>query len=236
MASNGGLSAAASLLDVAIRAAVQSGAPRRTVAATAAAVASVVMVDFRGGGAGASGGASAPSASQRRRTKRKKKADKERAAQAAARASGQSPQPAAGEASPLGEVAELRDALDETVASVRPDVQRPPPLPANTGGAPRTQCLHCHQVFDSRNALFKHLEESGHGGHYTPSTAGDSESVASVPGLFSVVDQFATTITSRREIARVGGAANSSSGSAKAPAPPVTASPSRRGGKRDSPY
>ena len=72
MASDGG-AFAASLVDVAVRAAVQAGAPRRTVAATAAAVATAVMVAWRAG-AGASGGAAAaPTASQLRRSKRKKK-------------------------------------------------------------------------------------------------------------------------------------------------------------------
>ena len=81
MASNGGLPfAAASLLDVAVRAAVSAGAPRRTVAAIAAAVASVVMADLRSS-ASASGGASdPPSASKRRRQKRKKQAEKKRLA------------------------------------------------------------------------------------------------------------------------------------------------------------
>ena len=73
MASDGGLPAALSIVDVAVRAAVLSGAPRRTVAATAAAVASVVMVELRGR-VGARGDAIATlSASQKRRLKHKKK-------------------------------------------------------------------------------------------------------------------------------------------------------------------
>ena len=75
MASDGGF-AAASLLEVAVRAAVQAGAPRRTVAATAAAVASVVMAGQRSGDGDRGGASAPPSASQRRRNKRKKKAAK----------------------------------------------------------------------------------------------------------------------------------------------------------------
>ena len=74
MASDGGF-VAASLVDVAVRAAVLAGAPRRTVAATAAAVATAVMVALRlGAGAGGGAAAAPPSASQARRAKRKKKA------------------------------------------------------------------------------------------------------------------------------------------------------------------
>ena len=83
MAPDGGF-VAASLVDVAVRAAVLAGAPRRTVAATAAAVATAVMVALRlGAGAGGGAAAALPSASQARRAKRKKKAGREAAAAAA---------------------------------------------------------------------------------------------------------------------------------------------------------
>ena len=76
MASDGG-SVSASLLDVAVRAAVLAGAPRRTVAATAAAVATAVMVAMRNGAGVGGGAADIPTASQLRRTKRKKKVARE---------------------------------------------------------------------------------------------------------------------------------------------------------------
>ncbi len=142
MASNSGLPAAASLLDVAVRAAVQSGAPRRTVAATAAAVASVVMVELRGG-AGASGGASAPpSASMRRRTKRKKKAEKERLATSASL-----PPPTDGEAGRVVGSGEApahvpTSALAPILSSV---VEQPPLLPPLSVNVPRNSCQHCSQ-------------------------------------------------------------------------------------------
>ena len=71
--------AASSLLDVAIRALVQSGAPRRTVAAIAAAMTSVLLADVRGGASVRGGATAPPSAAQQRRTKRKQKAAKEKA-------------------------------------------------------------------------------------------------------------------------------------------------------------
>ena len=49
MACNDGLRTAASLVDVAVRAAVAAGAPRRTSAAIAADVASVVLAEMRRG-------------------------------------------------------------------------------------------------------------------------------------------------------------------------------------------
>ena len=79
MASPSALSAAASLLDVAIRALVQSGAPRRTVAAIAAAMTSVLLADVRGGTTVRGGATAPPSAAQQRRKKRKMKAAKEKA-------------------------------------------------------------------------------------------------------------------------------------------------------------
>jgi len=79
MVSDGG-SSASSLLEVAVRAAVQAGAPRRTVAATAAAVASAVMMAQRGDARTGDDASVKMTASKRRRTKRKKKAAREAAA------------------------------------------------------------------------------------------------------------------------------------------------------------
>ena len=75
---------AKSLVDVAVRAAVATGAPRRTVAATAAAVASAVMAELRGSARACDGAAAPTTASRRRRMKRKHKAAN---AEAAAEAS-----------------------------------------------------------------------------------------------------------------------------------------------------
>lgn len=76
MASNGGLSAAASLVDVAVRAAVASGAPRRTVAATAAAVASAVMAAQHGSG-GEVGEAEAPTSKATRKRRRRRNRERQ---------------------------------------------------------------------------------------------------------------------------------------------------------------
>ena len=98
MVSNGG-PLAPSLLNVAMKAAVQAGAPRRTVAATAAAVASVILAS--GGGAGASGDAAEPmSTSQQRRAKRKKATAK--AAKEAAATESNGKEPVGVTAAPLG--------------------------------------------------------------------------------------------------------------------------------------
>ena len=174
MASDGGF-AAASLVDVAVRAAVQAGAPRRTVAATAAAVASVVMMELRGS-AGASGRASAPppSASKRRRIKRKKKAEKEKLA-ASSR-----PAPSADEASsgggpggaPAGELASAAPVLSSTAA------EHPPVLKPIDEKPARLTCQHCGETFASRNKLFDHLESSGHSKFFAPRSAGDSASIS----------------------------------------------------------
>mmetsp|Transcript_77040 Transcript_77040/g.133306 ORF Transcript_77040/g.133306 Transcript_77040/m.133306 type:complete len:196 (+) Transcript_77040:78-665(+) len=83
MASDGGLPAAMSLVDVAVRAAVLAGAPRRTVAATAAAVASVVMAELRGVASARGETSCPPSVSKRRRMKRKKQAEKKKLATSA---------------------------------------------------------------------------------------------------------------------------------------------------------
>ena len=81
MASNGGAALAVSLVEAAVRAAVLSGAPRRTVAAAAAAVASA-MVAGRGSD-GARAGASEPSAvSERRRKKNRRKKERRKEARA----------------------------------------------------------------------------------------------------------------------------------------------------------
>ena len=136
------MSAAASLLDVAIRALVQSGAPRRTVAATAAAMTSVLLADMRGG-ANVRGGATAqPSAAQQRRTKRKVKAAKERAELVPGLpSSGDVGVPGTG----LGEGFTV-----EPMSAVASDFSGEvmPPL----------RCLHCSLDFHSRNALFGHLQ------------------------------------------------------------------------------
>ena len=136
------MSAAASLLDVAIRALVQSGAPRRTIAATAAAMASVLLADMRGG-AHVRGGASAPpSAAQQRRKKRKLKAAKEIATlDPGLPCSGDVGAPRTG----LGE-----DLSAEPTSAVASDFsgEVKPPL----------RCVHCGLDFLSRNALFGHLQ------------------------------------------------------------------------------
>ena len=169
MASASGIPPAMSALDVAIRAAVQAGAPRRTVAATAAAVASVVMAELRCGGGATSGAAASPSAAKRRRTKRKKKAEKERlaatppdlpAGEAAGRTSegsgvGITQAPAAAGAVP-GQAEEL-----------------PPPLASVPEDLPRTQCMSCRVNFASRSALFRHLRESDHGDPYAQGFGND---------------------------------------------------------------
>ena len=164
MASDGG-AFAASLVDVAVRAAVQAGAPRRTVAATAAAVATAVMVAWRAG-AGASGGAAAaPTASQLRRSKRKKKIAREALAAASQQphvlevAETEAHSGASALSTPLAQATALDIAL-----------QRPPPLPALAEHQPPTMCQHCGQSFSSRNGLFKHLQASGHGKFFASST------------------------------------------------------------------
>mmetsp|Transcript_111866 Transcript_111866/g.197371 ORF Transcript_111866/g.197371 Transcript_111866/m.197371 type:complete len:249 (-) Transcript_111866:69-815(-) len=175
MASNSGLPAAASLVDVAVRAAVLSGAPRRTVAATAAAVASVVMVELRGG-AGDSGAAKAPpSASRRRRIKRKKKAEREKLAT-------------------LSQPARTEEVVDHGRESGGAAADGPASLPVapvfsqSTGHPPLlvpiaedmspNTCQYCRQAFPSRNKLFDHLKESGHSKFFAPRSAGDSTSVS----------------------------------------------------------
>ena len=163
MASDGG-SLAASLVDVAVRAAVLAGAPRRTVAATAAAVATAVMMAMRNGVGVGGGAAATPTASQLRRIKRKKKVARE--AHAAA-----SRQPhdmdtaemkdhfgASEKSTPLAQATALDIAL-----------QRPPPLPTVAEHLPRNLCQHCGQSFASRNGLLRHLEDSGHGKCFAPS-------------------------------------------------------------------
>ena len=68
MVVNSDLTAATSLVDAAVRAAVASGAPRRTVAATAAAVASAAMAALRISSDGAPG-----TAVEKKKRRRKKK-------------------------------------------------------------------------------------------------------------------------------------------------------------------
>ena len=175
MASNSGLPAAASLVDVAVRAAVLSGAPRRTVAATAAAVASVVMVELRGGIVDRGAAKTPPTASQRRRTKRKKKAEKEKLA-----ASSQ-PLPTADEAShgrePGGAAADTL-AFTPVAPVLGSTAGHPPLLALSTEDVPPTTCQHCGQTFASRNKLFDHLKQTGHSQFFAPRSAGDSASVS----------------------------------------------------------
>ena len=165
MASDGG-SLAASLVDVAVRAAVLAGAPRRTVAATAAAVATAVMVAMRNG-AGVGGGAAAtPTASQLRRIKRKKKVARE----AHAAASRQPHDMEAAETKDHFGACENSTPLAQATA-LDIALQRPPPLPTVAEHLPRNMCQHCGQSFGSRNGFFKHLEDSGHGKSSAPSVS-----------------------------------------------------------------
>ena len=174
MASDGG-SLAASLVDVAVRAAVLAGAPRRTVAATAAAVATAVMVAMRNG-AGVGGVAAAtPTSSQVRRNKRKRKVARE--AQAAA-----SRQPHDMDAAEAKVPAGARETSTLAAQATAFDIalQRPPPLPTVAEHLPRNLCQHCGQSFASRNGLFRHLEDSGHGEFFAPSIT-DSASGSGLP-------------------------------------------------------
>ena len=172
MASDGG-SAAASLLDVAIRAAVAAGAPRRTVAATAAAVAHVALVELRGG-AGAKGGAAAPSASQKRRTKRKKKAAKERLATSPTQP------PSGGDADHSVGSGEAQVSAPVVSAPSVPTLNAEQPLPLRPipEDTPPNTCAVCSQTFCTRNALHRHLRESGHSKQFAPSSAGDDMSIS----------------------------------------------------------
>ena len=143
MASPSAMSAAASsLLDVAIRALVQSGAPRRTVAATAAAMTSVLLADVRGGASVRGGAAAPPTAAQQRRTKRKQKAAKEKAELVPAL-------PSSGDGGDHG-TGHGEGRTTEPMSAVASDFscEVMPPL----------RCLHCSQDFHSRNALFGHLQ------------------------------------------------------------------------------
>ena len=172
MASDGG-PFAASLVDVAVRAAVLAGAPRRTVAATAAAVAPAVMVAWRAG-AGASGGAAAaPTASQLRRSKRKKKIARE----ALAAASQQPHDMEVDETKVHSGACDISSPLAQATAL---DIAATP-LPALAEHLPPSLCQHCGQSFSSRNGLFKHLKASGHGNFFAPSTS-DSASGSGLPG------------------------------------------------------
>lgn len=177
MASNNG-SAAASLLDVAIRAAVQAGAPRRTVAATAAAVASVVMVELRGS-AGARGDASAtPSASQKRRLKRKKKAEKEKVALSPSDPHSKEHDASQGECVGDASAPEFTS-MPATLTLSSVDEQTPALSPLSEVMSP-TMCQHCGQDFPSRKKLFLHLKETGHGKFFAPSCVGDVEAGSSL--------------------------------------------------------
>ena len=150
------MSAAASLLDVAIRALVQSGAPRRTVAATIAAMTSVLLADERGG-TGRGGAAAPPTAAQQRRTKRKQKAAKERAVLVPGlpcSGDGGDQDPGLGE----GFTA-------EPTSAVASDLSLHP-----AAVMPQHRCLHCSQLFDSRIALRRHLRQSGHAESLSPSS------------------------------------------------------------------
>ena len=163
MVSPSAMSAAASLLDVAIRALVQSGAPRRTVAATAAAMTSVLLADARGG-TGRGGAAAPPTAAQQRRSKRKQKAAKERAVLVPGLPrSGDVGVPGTG----LGE-----GLTAEPTSAVASDLSGEvmPPL----------HCTTCNQVFPSRNALYRHLRQSGHADFSALSSLDDADSASGV--------------------------------------------------------
>ena len=163
MASPSALSAAASLLDVAIRALVQSGAPRRTVAAIAAAMTSVLLADARGGTV-RGGAAAPPSAAQQRRTKRKKKAAKEKAVLVP-------DLPRTGDDGDQG--TGLGEGLTaEPTSAVASDLSL-----HLAAVMPQHRCLHCSQDFVSRIALSRHLRQSGHAEFLAPSSlVGDSDS------------------------------------------------------------
>ena len=168
------MSAAASLLDVAIRALVQSGAPRRTIAATAAAMASVLLADMRGG-AHVRGGASAPpSAAQQRRKKRKVKAAKEKAVLVPAiPRSGDDGDQGTGlgeglTAEPTSAVASDLIVADGLSPLAPPDV------------TPHYRCVQCSQNFVSRNSLFRHLRQSGHAEFSAPSSLVDTDSASGI--------------------------------------------------------
>ena len=172
------MSAAASfLLDVAIRALVQSGAPRRTVAATAAAMTSVLLADVRGGAAVRGGAVAPPSAAQQRRTKRKQKAAKEKAVlvpdllstgdggdQGTGHGEGRTTEPTSAVASDLREV-------------------DGPPILVLADVMPQHRCEHCSQDFYSRNALFRHLRESGHAEFFAPRSLDDADSTSGSSAL-----------------------------------------------------
>ena len=171
MASDGG-PFAASLVDVAVRAAVLAGAPRRTVAATAAAVASAVMVAMRTGAGAGGGAAAAPTASQLRRSKRKKKVAREALA-----AASRQPHDVEVAETMVHSGADLSTPLAQATAL---DIAATP-LPALAEHLPPSLCQHCGQSFSSRNGLFKHLKASGHGKFFAPSTS-DSASGSGLPG------------------------------------------------------
>ena len=239
MASNSG-SSAASLLDVAIRAAVQSGAPRRTVAATAAAVASVVMVELRGD-AGARGSAVALSASQKRRIKRKKKAEKEKLATSSQSLPNEEE---ASHGAGLGEASAVSPASAPVAPILSPTSGHPPLLPPIAEDMPPNSCQHCGQTFESRNKLFIHLKESGHSQFYAPRSAGDS---ASVSGLSagsleasptSIPDQSVAAVADSTVIApnlQNGGSAGSAPAGSGARSEPhvISSSPPRSAKLRD---
>ena len=168
MASPSALSAAASLLDVAIRALVQSGAPRRTVAAIAAAMTSVLLADARGGTV-RGGAAAPPSAAQQRRTTRKKKAAKEKAVLVPAL-----PRTGDDGVQGTGHGEGLTAEPTSAVASDLRGADGPPPLvPPDV--TPHYRCVQCSQDFASRNALFRHLRQSGHAEFPAPSSLDDAD-------------------------------------------------------------
>ena len=129
--------AASSLLDAAIRALVQSGAPRRTVAATVAAMTSVLLADARGG-PGHGGTAAPPSAAQLRRKKRKMKAAKEKAVLVPGI-------PCSGDVGVTG--TGLGEGLTaEPTSAVASDF--------SGEVTPQLRCTKCNQDFLTRNALY----------------------------------------------------------------------------------
>ena len=164
--------AASSLLDVAIRALVQSGAPRRTVAATAAAMTSVLLADVRGGATVRGGAAAPPTAAQQRRTKRKQKAAKEKAVLVP-------DLPSTGDGGDQG-TGHGEGRTTEPTSAVASDLREAdgPPILALADVMPQHRCEHCSQDFCSRNALFRHLRQSGHAEFLAPSSLDDADSAS----------------------------------------------------------
>ena len=117
---------------------------------------SVLLADERGG-TGRGGAAAPPTAAQQRRTKRKQKAAKERAVLVPGlpcSGDGGDQDPGLGEG-----------LTAEPTSAVASDLSLHP-----AAVMPQHRCLHCSQLFDSRNALRRHLRQSGHAESPAPSS------------------------------------------------------------------